>query len=129
LESKIKSNEATWKLVYKNVETDGDALIISWQTLPPEKEGYTAVIRYTPSNEAAVKKIAQLISVASAGVGVKIQGLGQKAYLAELSHGTRIQMLFRQNNFVVTLIAPTETKGRRLAKYIIDSMATLKNRR
>jgi len=129
LESKIKSRELTWKLMSKRFEQEGGVLIIIWQTTLPEKEDYVAVIRATPSNAEAMKKIAQQIFAASAGVGVKIQGVGQEAYLAQLSRGTRIQMLFRQSNFVVTLMAPSEAKGRRLAKYIIDSIAALKRKK
>ena len=129
LESKIKSSEANWKLFSKHVEADGDALIISWQTDLPEKEQYVAVIRATASNEAAVKEIAQLIFGASAGVGVKIQGVGQEAYLARSNRSGHISMLFRQRNFVVTVMAPSEPKGRRLAKYIIDSIATFQRRK
>jgi len=129
LENKIKSSEATWKLVSKHFEQEGNVLIIIWQNTPQEKEEYFAVIRATPSNAAAVKEIAQLIFGASAGVGAKIQGIGQEAYLAQLSRGARIQILFRQSNFVVTLMAPSEPKGRGLAKYIIDSIATFQRRK
>lgn len=129
LESKIKSSEETWKLFSKHVEADGDSLVIGWQTTLPEKEQYVAVIRATASNAEAMKKTAQLIFAASAGVGVKVQGIGQEAYLAKSNRSGHISMLFRQSNFVVTLMTPSEAAGRKLAKYIIDSIAALKRKK
>ncbi len=127
LESEIKSNEAAWKLSSKRFEKDGGELTISWRTIQPEMEQYVAVIRAIPSNAAAAGEIAEQRSDAAfAGVGVKIQGIGQEAYLSQPDRNGHISMLFRQGNFVVTLIAPSEAEGRRLARYIVDSIATIK---
>jgi hypothetical protein len=126
LESKIKSAEAEWTLLSKHFEQENNALAISWQKPMPEKEEYVAIIRLTASSAAAAKYIDQSQALASVGIGVKIQGVGQEAYLSKSSRGTRISMKFRERNFVVDLIAPSEAKGRRFAKYIIDSISALK---
>src|SRR5262249_44692089 len=93
-----------------------------------EKDEYFVIIRITPSNAAAAAALAKDLSAASPSRGLEIQGVGQEAYLQELNRGARISMVFREENFVVKFLAPSETKGRRLAKYIIDSIAALHTR-
>jgi hypothetical protein len=129
LESKIKSSEVTWKLFSKHFEADGGVLAISRQTTLPEKEEYVAVIRAMLSNGAAAGEMAEQIPTASASVLAKIQEVGQLAYLLQSNRSGYISILFRQSYFVVTLTAPSEAKGRRFAKYIIDSIAALKRKK
>jgi hypothetical protein len=129
LDNKIKSGEEKWTLSSKRFEEEENVLVVIWQTTLPEKEEYFAVIRLTTSTAAAAKNIAQAHALASAGIGVKIQGVGQEAYLSQLKRGARISMKFRERNFVVKLMAPSEAKGRRFAKYMIDSIATLQSRK
>jgi hypothetical protein len=126
LESRIKSAEAEWKLLSKHFEQEDNVLVIRWQSTMPEKEEYFAIIRLTASSAAAAKYIDQAHALASTGIGVKIQGVGQEAYLSQLNRGASISIKFRERNFVVKLIASSEAKGRRFAKYIIDSIAALK---
>jgi hypothetical protein len=129
LESKIKSAEAEWKLSSKHFEQEDSVLVISWQTTLPEKEGYTTIIRLKTSSAEAAKYIDQSHALASVGIGAKIQGVGREAYLSQSKRSTSISMIFRERNFVIDLIAPSEAKGRRFAKYIIDSIAAFKRKK
>jgi hypothetical protein len=60
---------------------------------------------------------------------VEIQGVGQEARLYEIKRGAQISIEFREANFIVNLMAPSEPKGRRLAKYILDSIVTLQHKK
>jgi hypothetical protein len=111
-------------LLSKHFEEEENVLIVSWQITTASQE-----LRSLMVVALAVRKIAHHISLASAGVGVKIREIGQEAYLSQLNRSGEISMLFRQSNFVVTITAPSEAKGRRLAKYIIDSVATFHRRK
>jgi hypothetical protein len=128
LEERIKSRRPEWELFNKRVDTD--SMLIVWQNaLPEEKEEYYAVILITPSIAAAAKKLAEAPPSQSGDRGVEIEGVGQEARLVKSSRGSRISIEFRDANFIVRLVAPSEPKGRRFARYIIDSIATLQSRK
>jgi len=128
LEERIKSRRPEWELFNKHV--DNDSMLIVWQNaLPEEKETYYAVIIITHSVAAAAKNLAEAPPSQSGNRGVEIQGVGQEARLQEHKRGARISIEFREANFIVRLVAPSEPKGRRFARYIIDSIATLQRRK
>ena len=128
LEERIKSRRPEWELLNKHV--DDDSMLIVWQNaLPDEKETYYAVIIITPSIAAAAKMLAEAPPSQSGGRGVEMPGVGQDARLVELKRGGKILIEFREANFIVRLVAPSEPKGRRFARYIIDSIATLQQRK
>jgi hypothetical protein len=127
LEERIKSRRPEWELLNKHV--DDHSMMIVWQNaLPEEKETYLAVIIITPSIAAAAKRLAEA-PPSSGGGKVEIQGVGQDARLVEHKRGSQISIEFREANFIVRLMAPSEPKGRRFARYIIDSIATLQQRK
>jgi hypothetical protein len=127
LEERIKSRRPEWELLNKHV--DDHSMLIVWQNaLPEKKETYYAIIIITPSIAAAAKTLAEAPPL-SGGGKVEIQGVGQDARMVELTRGVRISIEFREANFIVNLVAPSELKGRRFARYIIDSIATLQQRK
>jgi hypothetical protein len=128
LEERIKSRRPEWELV-NNRADDHSMLIVLENALPKGKETYYAVIIITPSIAAAAKDLAEAPPSASGGRGVEIQGVGQEARLKEHKRGSRISIEFREANFIVRLVAPSEPKGRRFARYITDSIATLQQRK
>jgi hypothetical protein len=127
LEERIKSRRPEWELLNKRIDTD--SMLIVWQNaLPEEKETYYAVIIITPSIAAAAKRLAEA-PPSSGGGKVEIHGVGQDARLVEHKRGARVSIEFREANFIVRLMAPSELKGRRFARYITDSIATLQQRK
>ena len=127
LEERIKSRRPEWELLNKHV--DDDAAVIQWQNASPEKETYLVVIKNTPSTAAAAKIFSQQFPNQAGNNGVEIQGVGQEARFYEIKPGARIYIEFREANFIVDLMAPSEPKGRRLAKYILDSIAALQHKK
>ena len=127
LEERIKSRRPEWELLNKHV--DDDAVVIQWQSASPEKETYLAVIKNEPSAAAAAKIFSQEPPSQAGNIGLEIQGVGQEARLYEIKRGAQISIEFREANFIVRLMAPSEPKGRRLAKYILDSIATLQHKK
>jgi hypothetical protein len=127
LEERIKSRRPEWELLNKHV--DDHSMMIVWQNaLPDEKETYYAIIIITPSIAAAAKRLAEA-PPSSGGGKVEIQGVGQDARMVEHKRGSQISIEFREANFIVRLMAPSELKGRRFARYITDSIATLQSRK
>jgi hypothetical protein len=123
-DERIKSRRPDWELLNKHV--DDDAVVIQWQIASPEKETYLAVIKNEPSAAAAAK----IFSHPQPGyIGEVIPGVGQEARLKELKPGAQISIEFWEANFIVRLVAPSDPKGRRFARYIIDSIATLQRRK
>src|SRR5215475_6963291 len=113
LEERIKSRRPEWELLNKHV--DDDAAVIQWKNASPEKETYLVVIKNTHSTEAAAKIFSHPLPTQAGNIGVEIQGVGQEARLYEIKRGANISIEFREANFIVKLMAPSELKGRRLA--------------
>src|SRR5262249_27781600 len=114
LEERIKSRRPEWELLNKHV--DDDAAVIQWQNPSPAKETYLVVIKNPPSTAAAKKIFSQQPPNKAGNNGVEMQGVGQEARLYEIKRGAQISIEFREANFIVNLMAPSEPKGRRLAK-------------
>jgi len=128
LEERIKSRRPEWELLNKHV--DNHSMMIVWQNaLPDKKETHYAIIRIIPSIAEAAKMFAEAPPAQSGGRGVEIHGVGQEAWLKEYKRGAQISIEFREANFIVDLMAPSEPKGRRFARYITDSIATLQYRK
>jgi hypothetical protein len=128
LEERIKSRRPEWALLNKHV--DDDAGVFQWQDAPPEKEIYVVIIKNKPSIAVAAKDFAEIpLRVSSGDRGVEIQGIGRGARLWEIKRGSQISIEFWQENFVVSLLAPSEPKGKRLAKYVVDSIDALQRRK
>ncbi|HKQ89783.1 MAG TPA: hypothetical protein VJZ77_03805 [Blastocatellia bacterium] len=128
LEERIKSRRPEWELLNKHV--DDHSMLIEWKNaLPEKKETYYTIIIITPSIAAAAKTLAEAPPSSAGNRGVEIQGVGQDARLVEHKRGSQISIEFREENFIVRLVAPSEPKGRRFARYIIDSIATLQQRK
>jgi len=126
LDERIKSRRSDWELLSKQIT---DAAILQWRSASPEREMYFVLIQNTPSTDAAAKIFSQRFPSQAGNIGIEIEGVGQEALLYEIKRGAKISIEFREANFIVRLLAPSEPKGRRLAKYVIDSIVTLQHRK
>jgi hypothetical protein len=127
LEERIRSRRPEWELLNKHV--DDDSAVLQWQNALPEKETYLAIIKITPSDMAAAKVFANPLPTQAGNIGTEILGIGQEARLRENKPGAEVFIEFRERHFIVRLQAPSEPKGKRLAKYIVDSIAALRQRK